>query len=81
MSKSYSETTGIIQGVIAYMQDDANKAALAAKDFDVTKPLGGGAEHRPTQHRAGTTQSPVGQEDHRTQHGTRHRVHRRERDD
>jgi hypothetical protein len=36
MAYTFTETTGIIQGVIDYMDNADNKAALTAKNFDVT---------------------------------------------
>ncbi|MBI3851944.1 MAG: hypothetical protein HY298_16935 [Verrucomicrobia bacterium] len=35
MAHTFTETTGIMQAVVAYMQDANNTAALAAKNFDV----------------------------------------------
>jgi hypothetical protein len=35
MAYTFTETTGIIQGVLDYMNNDDNKAALLAKNFDV----------------------------------------------
>jgi len=39
MAYTFTETVGIIQAVIAYMEDADNQAALTAKDFDVTPHL------------------------------------------
>ena len=39
MAHTFTETVGIVQGVIAHMEDATNKAALAAKNFDVTPHL------------------------------------------
>jgi hypothetical protein len=36
MAYTFTETTGIIQGVLDYMNNADNKAALTAKNFDVT---------------------------------------------
>src|SRR5438876_3658589 len=35
MAYTFTETTGIIQGVLDYMNNAENKAALLAKNFDV----------------------------------------------
>jgi hypothetical protein len=35
MAYTFTETTGIIQGVLDYMTNSENKAALLAKNFDV----------------------------------------------
>ena len=36
MAYTFTETTGIIQGVLDYMKNADNQAALTAKNFDVT---------------------------------------------
>src|SRR5437764_12970664 len=35
MAYTFTETTGVIQGVLDYMNNAENKAALLAKNFDV----------------------------------------------
>jgi hypothetical protein len=39
MAHTFTENVGIIQELIAYMQNTDNQAALTAKDFDVTPHL------------------------------------------